>query len=165
MDFIEGLPKSGGFNCILVVVDAFSKYSHFLPLRHPFTAASVAKVFHNEVYRLHGLPSVIVSDRDRIFTSKLWKELFRLADVQLNMSTAYNPQTDGQSERVNQCVETFLRCFIHACPGWITLAEYWYNTCPHSATGKSPFLVLYGYEPRHFGISSDNAVTVSDLSE
>lgn len=168
LDFIEGLPKSGGCNCILVVVDTFSKYAHFLPIRHPFSAASVAKLFHNQVYRLHGMPSTIISDRDRVFTSKLWRELFKLADVQLNMSSAYHPQTDGQTERVNQCLETFLRCFVHACPAswsqWVSLAAYWYNVSPHSATGKSPFLVLYGYEPRHFGVSVDDAVTVSDLS-
>jgi hypothetical protein len=148
-------------------VDTFSKYGHFLPLKHPFTAASVAKTFHNQVYRLHGLPLSIISDRDRIFTSKLWRELFRLADVQLCMSSAY--QSDGHTERVNQCLETFLRCFVHMCPRswsqWIALAEFWYNTSTHSATDKSPFLVLYGHEPRHFGISSEFAVPVADLDD
>ncbi|CAO2191183.1 unnamed protein product [Urochloa humidicola] len=169
MDFIEGLPQSGHFNCILVVVDVFSKYAHFLPLHHPFTAASVAKVFHNEVYRLHGMPTSIISDRDRVFTSKLWRELFRLADVSLNMSSAYHPQSDGQTERVNQCLETFLRCFVHACPSawskWISLAEFWYNNSPHSATGQSPFVVLYGYEPRHFGITSEDSIAVPELAD
>lgn len=167
MDFVEGLPNSAGFTCVLVVVDLFSKYAHFLQL-HPFTAMSVAKVFHNSVYKLHGMLSSIISDRDKIFTSKLWKELFKLADVNLSMSSAYHPQSDGQTERVNQCMKTFLRCFVHACPNswsqWLSLAEYWYNTCPHSATGKSPFHVLYGYEPRHFGISVSDTISVSDLS-
>jgi len=139
MDFVEDLPKSGGNDCVLVVVDLFSKYAHFLPLKHPFTTISVAKLFHHQVYRLHGLPASIVSDRDRVFTSKLWRELFCLADVQLSMSSAYHPQSDGQTERVNQCLETFLRCFIHACPSswsqWISLTEFWYNTSEHSATG------------------------------
>lgn len=167
MDFVEGLPNSAGFTCVLVVVDLFSKYAHFLQL-HPFTAMSVANVFHNSVYKLHGMLSSIISDRDKIFTSKLWKELFKLADVNLSMSSAYHPQSDGQTERVNRCMKTFLRCFVHACPNswsqWLSLAEYWYNTCPHSATGKSPFHVLYGYEPRHFGISVSDAISVSDLS-
>lgn len=95
MDFIEGLPLSGGFNCILVVVDTFSKYAHFLGLRHPFTAASVAKMFLSQVYKLHGKPSTIVSNRDCIFASNLWRVLFCLAKVDLCMPTAYHPQSDG----------------------------------------------------------------------
>jgi transposase InsO family protein len=79
------------------------------------------------------MPMTIISDRDRIFTSNLWKELFKLAGVTLSMSSAYHPQTDGQTEHVNQCLETLLRCFVHSCPSqwihWLPLAEYWYNTC------------------------------------
>jgi len=139
MDFIEGLPKSAGYDCILVVVDTLSKYSHFLSLKHQFSAASIAKLFHNQVYRLHGMPLSIISDHDRVFTSKFWQELFRLANVRLNMSSAYHPQSDGQTKRVNQCLETFLRCFVHACPKswsqWLSLAEFWFNTSTHSATG------------------------------
>ena len=88
MDFIEGLSLSGGFNCILVVVDTFSKYAHFLGLKHPFTVAGVAKLFLSQVYKLHGLPNAIVSNRDRIFTSHLWQELLKLAGVDLCMSSA-----------------------------------------------------------------------------
>jgi len=95
MDFIEGLPSSGGFNCILVVVDLFSKYSHFLALKHPFTAASVAQLFLLQVYKLHVLPKAIVLDRDKIFTSNFWRELFKLASVELRMSTVYHPWSDG----------------------------------------------------------------------
>lgn len=88
MAFVEGLPLSRGKNAILVVVDVFSKFAHFIPLRHPFTTHSVAKVFLFEVYKLHGLPLSIVFDRDMIFTSAFWKELFSLSGVSLDTSSA-----------------------------------------------------------------------------
>jgi transposase InsO family protein len=103
MDFVEGLPKSKNKDTILVVIDKFTKYAHFLPLSHPYTAMSIAQIFHNEVYKLHGLPSTIISDRDKVFTSSLWQELFKLSETTLNMSSAYHPQTNGQTERLNQC--------------------------------------------------------------
>jgi len=168
LDFVEGLPRSGFANCILVVVDKFSKFAHFIPMKHPFTALTVAKVYMDNVYKLHGMPSSLISDRDRIFTSTLWRELFSLAGVQLRMSSAYHPQTDGQTERVNQCMETYLRCFVHACPtkwsSWLPLAEFWYNTSKHSSLGRSPFEALYGHAPRHFGLSAASACTTPDLS-
>jgi hypothetical protein len=148
MDFIDGLPRSGSANCIFVVVDKFSKYGHFIPLLHPYTAATVAHSFIDNVYKLHGLPAVIISDRDPVFTSKLWQHLFKLTGTQLQLSSSYHPQTDGQTERVNQCLETFLRCFASACPRkwkeWLPAAEFWYSTSFHSALGRSPFEVLYG---------------------
>jgi transposase InsO family protein len=163
LDFIEGLPRSGNADCILVVVDTFSKYAHFIGLLHPFTALKVAQIFIAHVYKLHGLPKALVSDRDRIFTSTLWQELFHLSDTHLQMSTAYHPQSDGQTERVNQCLETFLRSFVHSCPNkwsaWLPQAEFWYNTCPHSSLGMSPFEVLYGRAPRHLGILPSDAIT------
>lgn len=125
LDFVEGLPMSGGKNCILVVVDKFSKFGHFIPLKHPFTAFEVAKLYLQQVYHLHGLATTLISDRDRIFLSHLWKELFRLADVQLTMSSSYHPQTDGQTERVNQCMETFLRCFVNACRPSGLIGSFW----------------------------------------
>jgi hypothetical protein len=83
------------------------------------------------------------------------------------MSTAYHPQSDGQTERVNQCLETFLRCYIHACPtkwsDWLHLAEYWYNCSFHSALGRSPFEALYGYAPSHFGVSVADVAVPADL--
>lgn len=135
MDFIEGFPTSKGYNCIMVIVDKFSKYAHFLKIKHPFSALIVAQQYMEHVYKLHGMSVVIISDRDKIFTSRLWKELFILSGMQLCMSSAYHHQSDGQTERVNQCIETFLRCFLHNCPKqWsdcLHHAEFWYNTCKH----------------------------------
>lgn len=85
LDFIDGLPQSNKANCILVVVDKFTRYVHFLPLSHPFTAAKVAHSYLDNVYKLHGLPAAIISDRDTVFTSKFWKELFRIIGIELNV--------------------------------------------------------------------------------
>jgi hypothetical protein len=152
-----------------VVVDKFSKYAHFISLTHPFTALAVAKVYLSQVYKLHGLPTAIISDRDPIFTSNLWKELFRLSGTKLCLSSSYHPQSDGQTERVNQCLETYLRCFVQSCPrqwpSWLPLAEFWYNTCYHTALGKSPFEVLYGHSPAQAGIGSAEHCTVLDLQQ
>ena len=168
MDFVEGLPPSGAANAILVVVDKFSKFAHFIALKHPFTAKTVAQLFLDHIYRLHGLPTSIISDRDKIFTSQFWQALFKAAGTSLRLSSSYHPQTDGQTERVNQCLETFLRCFAHSCPSqchrWLSLAEYWYNTSFHSALGKSPFEVLYGFPPRHMGLDVDSVPPVPDLA-
>jgi hypothetical protein len=103
-----------------MVVDRYSKFAHFIPLLHPFTAFSVARLFMDNVYKLHGMPQAIVSDRDWVFTSSLWKLLFKLSSTELQLSSSYHSQTDGQMERVNQCLETYLRCFVHTCSShWV----------------------------------------------
>lgn len=95
MGFIEGLTVSNKKIVIPVIVDRLTKYAHFFALQHPYTAASVSHTFLNEVFKLHGLPSSIVSDRDKVFTRKFWQDLFKALGTNLNLSTAYHPQTDG----------------------------------------------------------------------
>jgi hypothetical protein len=111
MDFIVGLPKSRNKLVIMVVVDHLSKYAHLYSLQHPFTVSTVAQHFMDQFFKLHGMPHSIVSDRDPTFTNNFWQELFKIQGTQLHLSTTYHPQTNGQTEVVNECLETYLRCF------------------------------------------------------
>jgi hypothetical protein len=169
MDFIEGLPKSQGYNVILVVVDRFTKYAHFLPVKHPYTVHSIAQTSMDSVVKLHDIPHSIVTDRDTIFLCNFWKELFKLYKVNLQLSTAYHPQSDGQTERVNQCLEMYLRCAVQDAPqnwkAWLSLAEMWYNSSYHTSLGCSPFKALYGYEPNIRAVPVIPDTTTPDFAE
>jgi hypothetical protein len=151
MDFVEGLPRVNGKSVILTVVDHFSKSAHFIPLGHPYSASTVAQAFFDTVVRLHGIPSSIVSDRDPIFTSKFWTELFRLAGVKLNLSSAFHPQSDGQSEVTNKIIVMYLRCLTGDRPRqwlrWLPWAEYCFNTSFQTSLKTTPFKVVYGRDP------------------
>jgi hypothetical protein len=151
MDFIEALPLSHHKDMILVVVDRFTKYAHFIAMKHPINAHTVAKAFTDHVFKYHGLPCVIVSDRDKIFTSNLWQSLFKAMGVKLHFTTSYHPQTDGQTERVNQCLENYLRNMAFLQPkkwhSWLSMAEWWYNTSFHTSLNMTPFQALYGRPP------------------
>ncbi|XP_026417103.1 uncharacterized protein LOC113312574 [Papaver somniferum] len=153
LDFIEGLPMSFKKNVILVVVDRLKKYSHFIPFGHPFTAMTVAREFLYHVFKLHGFPSSIVSDRDKIFINQFWQALFKSLGTTLKLSSTYHSQTDGKTERTNACVEQYLRCMTSSHPKqwlqWLALAEWWFNTNYHSNLKMSPFQALYGYAPPH----------------
>ena len=105
MDFITGLPMVQGKDCIFVVVDRLRKYAHFFAITAHYTAVQVAELFFREVFRLHGLPKTIISDRDNRFMGGFWQKLFRLVGTELTPSTSYHPQTDGQTEIVNKRLE------------------------------------------------------------
>eukprot|EP00253_Pinus_taeda_P019405 PITA_19405 len=147
MDFITGLPKSENKSVIMVVVDRLSKYAHFCALPHPFTPTLVAQSFMDQIFKLHGMPTSIVSDHDLIFTNNFWQELFKIQGTQLKLSTSYHLQTDGQTEAVNKCLETYLRCFTsenqHLWVQWIPLAKWWYNTNYHATTKMTPYEAVY----------------------
>jgi hypothetical protein len=172
MDFIEGLPKSEGYSVIMVIVDRLTKYAHFIQVKHPCTTTCIAQLFMDIVVKLHGLPLSIVTDRDTIFVSHFWKELFKLYKVNLQLNTAYHPQTDGQTERVNQCVEMYLICVVQDAPktwkSWLALAELWYNTSLHTSLGCSPFKALYGYDPNIGAVPTippSTSPTVAEVTE
>jgi hypothetical protein len=148
LDFVEGLPKSHGKDVILVVVDRLTNYAHFLAKSHPYSVHKVAQLFIDNIFKLHGMPTIMVSDTDRIFTIKLWQEVFATLNVDLHFSTAYHPESDGQTERVNQqCLEQYLRSMSFKAPKkwieWLSTAEWWYNSSYHSTIKTSPFEALY----------------------
>ena len=151
MDFVERLPMSRGHEAILVVVDRLSKGAYFIPLRHPFIASSVAKIFIENMVKLHGIPRSIVTDWEALFMSSFWQELFTLQGSKLKASSSYHPQTDGQTEVMNQTLEQYLRCYCHdeqsRWKEYLPWAEYWYNTTYHASINTSPFEVTYGRSP------------------
>ncbi|KAL8140267.1 hypothetical protein V2J09_006288 [Rumex salicifolius] len=120
-------------------------------LAHPYSASFVAQAYIDNIFKLHGFPKSIISDRDSIFLSEFWQELFTLQGVSLNLSSTYHPQTDRQTEVVRRCIETYLRCMTsdrpHCWSKWLPLAEFWYNTSFQSATQLTPYEVVYGQAP------------------
>lgn len=111
MDFIVGLPKSIKNSVIMVIVNHLSKYSHFCTLPHPSTLPLVSHIFINKIFKLHGMSTSIFSIHDPTFTSHFWKELFKLQGTRLNMRSSYHLQTNGHTEAINKCVESYLHYF------------------------------------------------------
>ncbi|KAL0546488.1 hypothetical protein IC582_016398 [Cucumis melo] len=149
MDFITGLPRTlRGFTVIWVVVDRLTKSAHFVPGKSTDTASKWAQLYMSEIVRLHGVPVSIVSDRDARFTSKFWKGLQTAMGTRLDFSTAFHPQTDGQTERLNQVLEDMLRACALEFPGsWdshLHLMEFAYNNSYQATIGMAPFEALYG---------------------
>ena len=149
MDFVVGLPlTSHRHNAILVIVDKLTKSAHFIPVRDTYDVTDVAHVFISEVICLHGIPKKIISDRDSRFTSRFWTSLQSALGTQLNLSTTYHPEIDGQTERVNQVMEDILRMYVMdnqtQWEKYLPLVEFAYNNSYHSSIGMPPYKALYG---------------------
>lgn len=172
VDRIVALPPSKGFTSIIVFVDRFSKMAKFFPVMESFNAKDLAELFVKEIVYEYGTPLEIISDRGPEFASILWGNVCSLLKMNRKLSTAYHPETDGQTERVNQTLEIYLRqnCNYHQSD-WADLlpaAAFCYNSLPHSATQHSPFEVLYNYVPRMAGtyileLSSKSQLSVDEL--
>ncbi|SPC67925.1 uncharacterized protein UHOD_12194 [Ustilago sp. UG-2017b] len=152
MDLIEQLPPSSDFTAILIVVNGLTKMATFVLTTNTLDAPELAKLFLRHVYSKHGLPTSIVSDRGSEFTSHFWRSLSALLGIENHFSSAYHPQSDGQTERVNQVLEQYLRGYSnHLQTNWsdlLPLAEFPYNNAEHASTQLTPFFTNYGYHPR-----------------
>jgi transposase InsO family protein len=155
MDFVTGLPEvhyqGRDVDAILVVVDRFTKHTVFLPVSKTIDAVELAELFHREVELNFGAPEGIVSDRGSIFTGNFWSSLCFQSRIKTRLSTGFHPQTDGQTERMNQVLEHYLRCFCtDSATNWPRLlreAQFASNAANNSTTGMSPQMALMGYEP------------------
>ncbi|CAF4575287.1 unnamed protein product, partial [Didymodactylos carnosus] len=153
MDFIVGLPKTAaGYDSIIVFIDRLTKRAYFKPTKFQTTAVDTATIFFETIFRHHGLPRIIISDRDPKFTSLFWQTLFTCIGTKISLSTAFHPQTDGQSERLNRTVEEMLRHYVTQQPEkWdetLTQIEFAYNNSIQTSTGFSPFFLDTGRHPR-----------------
>jgi hypothetical protein len=169
MDFVEGFSKVGGKSVVLMVVDRFSKFTHFILLGHLYTTVSVAKAFFDNIVRLHGIPCFIVSDRDIVFASTVWSELFRLAGAKLLHSSTFHLQTDGQSKVVNRVIVMYLRCLAGDRPDtwlqWLPWVEFCYNSSYQTAIKCSPFRIVYAPPSPHFVVLSGKWNSCGDCGQ
>ena len=174
MDFIVDLPPSKGFDSIFIVVDRLTKMTYFVPYNKTVINKETARLFIDNVYKYHGLPDDIISDRGTQFTSKFWQSLFKILQVEIKVSSAYHPQTDGQidgqTERINQVLEQYLRCSInYHQDNWVDLlplAEFAYNNTIQDSTKQMPFFANYGHYPRfdQFQLSTSKNPVAEDLA-
>jgi len=148
VDMIGPLPESNGFDAILVFVDRFLKKIEVVPTNVELSLMGTAKLYKDNVFKHHGLPRKFISDRGKPFVSRFMRDLCTLLGIERNPSTAYHPITDGQTERINQEIEQYLRIFINERQNdwadWLSIAQFAYNDKVHSSTGYSPFFLNYG---------------------
>lgn len=159
-DFVVKLPPSKEpmtkviYDSIWVVTDRLTKYGHFVPYKESSDAKELAYAFLKTVVSQHGLPDEIISDRDKLFTSKFWTSLMAQLGANHKLSTAFHPQTDGQTERLNQTLEQYLRSYVNEQQdNWVELlplAQFAYNSAKSEATGTSPFFANHGYQPEAY---------------
>lgn len=168
MDFVTCLPQSRGFTTIMVVVDRLTKYAHFAPLPPHFNALRVANLFIETVLKHHGFPKTLVSDRDSVFLNDVWEDMLRLSGTKLHFTTAYHPQSDGQTKVRNRGLEQYLRAFVADKPNkWVNFlpwAELSLNCFFHEGLGTSPFKALYGREPPPLVAAEPSQSTPSDVA-
>lgn len=161
---MEGLLTSDGKSVIMVVIDRFTKYSHFIPLSHRYTATMITQQFIQHIFRLHGVPQSIISYRDPWFLSHFWEAFFKALGTKLHKSSSYHHQSNGQIENLNRTLERYLRCVVGKRPHtWVEAlpwGEYWYNTAHHLAIGMPPFQALYGYEAPHIQTSVPGSTVI-----
>lgn len=159
IDFITDLPKSDGYTTILTVVDRFSKACRLIPLPKLPTALQTAEALCNWVFRLYGLPEDIVSDRGPQFTSRVWSNFFQQLSVNISLTSGYHPQSNGQTERLNQEITRFLRSYCHQhqtdWSRYLFWAEYAQNSLKKQATGLTPFQCVLGFQPPCFPWAGD----------
>jgi hypothetical protein len=171
MDFITGLPRTNKqHDSIMVVVDKLTKAAHFIPLKTTHKETNIVDIYMREVARLHNIPKTIVSDRDPKFTSKFWRGLFKGFRTNLNFSTTYHPESDGQTKRVNQVIEDMLRMYVMDKPSkwedYLHLVEFSYNNGYQASLKMSPFEALYGRKcntPVSWDNPADRAVVGPEL--
>ncbi|GJW51848.1 putative reverse transcriptase domain-containing protein [Tanacetum coccineum] len=140
-------PSAAGYDLIWVIIDRLTKSAHFLPMKETDSIEKLTRLYMKEIVARHGIPVSIISDRDSHFTSRVWQSLHEALGTQLNLSTAYHPQTDGQSERTIQTLEDMLRaCVIDFGNGWdrhLPLVDFSYNNSYHTSIKDAPFKALY----------------------
>ena len=152
MDFVFGFPADPHKNTdILVFVDRFSKMVHLVAVPESINASACARVFIDTIFRLHGLPRELVSDRDPRFTAEFWRFVFKTLGTRLQMSTSDHPETDGQTERANRVLEEILRGYVHSLTNWsefLPMVEFSINNPVHASTTHTPFFVNGLRHPR-----------------
>jgi transposase InsO family protein len=151
MDMITQLPLANNHDAILVIVDRFTKMGHFIATQSNITSKEVMQLLFDNIISKHGIPRDITTDRASIFTSNYMKAICKGLHISQNLSTAYHPQTDGQTERLNAILEQYLRCYVnYNQDNWneyLTMAEFSYNNSAQVSINDSPFYALYGYHP------------------